>query len=158
MNKEVIKAMNRKPRKEKNTFHKWWSQNGYKVMRVVLFPLWGYICVKKRIDKWLDEHPRWSEDRAKEILDYFIPRYAVWNEERKEFYFFDDGFVLTRAEKSTKKYIKPKDRKFWKRYSYKLRRYLFEDYQLEGFVKKIGNTCDDWTKVTFRLNPCEETE
>ena len=39
MNKEVIKAMNKKETKV-NEIRKWWSKNGYKVMRVVLFSFW----------------------------------------------------------------------------------------------------------------------
>ena len=35
MNKEITKAMNRK---EKKTT--WWKKNGYKVMRIILFPIW----------------------------------------------------------------------------------------------------------------------
>ena len=36
MNNEVIKAMNRK--EKKHTFRKWWSNNGYKVLRVIFSP------------------------------------------------------------------------------------------------------------------------
>ena len=38
MNAEIIKAMNKKETKI-DAFKKWWKKNGYKVMRVVLFPL-----------------------------------------------------------------------------------------------------------------------
>lgn len=39
MNNEVIKAMSKKSFKESN-LKKWWRKNGYKVWRIVFFPLW----------------------------------------------------------------------------------------------------------------------
>ena len=38
MNAEIIKAMNKK--KKKNTFREWWNKNSYKVYRVIFFPIW----------------------------------------------------------------------------------------------------------------------
>ena len=37
MNKEIIKAMNKKETRI-DELHKWWNKNGYKIMRVVFFP------------------------------------------------------------------------------------------------------------------------
>ena len=39
MNAEIIKAMNKKETAI-DRFGKWWAKNGYKVMRVILFPIW----------------------------------------------------------------------------------------------------------------------
>ena len=90
MNKEVVKAMNKKETKT-NTIRKWWNKNGYKVMRVILFPIWWGICIKKKVTYYLDKKEEWSEERADEILNYYIPRQAEWVEKDKEFYFFDNG-------------------------------------------------------------------
>ena len=48
MNKEVVKAINKKESKF-NAIKKWWDKNGYKVMRVVLFPIWWGIKAKQRL-------------------------------------------------------------------------------------------------------------
>ena len=82
MNKEVIKAMNKKETKI-DKIRKWWSKNGYKVMRVILFPIWWCIKTKEKITSYLNSKCEWSEERANEILSYFIPRKANWNEEHK---------------------------------------------------------------------------
>lgn len=50
-----------------------------------------------------------------------------------------------------KKYLKRKDRRFWEVNCSKIREYLIEKFQLEGFTKVLGN-CDDWTEITFNLN------
>ena len=90
MNKEIIKAMNRKEKKQ--TFRKWWNKNGYKVMRVVLFPIWIVALTCEKTTNWLNNRQKWNEERANEILNYYIPRRAQWIEDEKEFYFFDNGF------------------------------------------------------------------
>ena len=61
MNNEVIKAMNKKETK-RDEFRKWWSKNGYKVMRVVLFPLWWGIQAKEKITSYLNSREEWSEE------------------------------------------------------------------------------------------------
>ena len=76
MNAETIKAMNRKETKI-GTIRKWRSRNGYKVMRVVLFPLWLGIKVKEKITTYLNSREKWDKERVKEILNYYIPRRAV---------------------------------------------------------------------------------
>ena len=48
MNNEVIKAMNKKETKI-DKIRKWWSNNGYKVMRVILFPIWWGIKAKEKM-------------------------------------------------------------------------------------------------------------
>ena len=76
MNKEIIKAMNKK--EKENNLRKWWNKNGYKVLRVIFFPIWITGITKEKIEKWLDSRESWSENRVKEILDYYIPRRSEW--------------------------------------------------------------------------------
>lgn len=47
MTDEVIKAMQGK---KEHKIRKWWSKNGYKIFRVILFPFWiGSILLKKSV-------------------------------------------------------------------------------------------------------------
>ena len=148
MNKEIIKAMNRK--EKKRPIKDWWNKNGYKVLRVVLFPVWVFALGMDKIQKKLNARQKWSEDRAKEIFDYYVPRKAEWNEEDKTFYFFDNGMGWGNL---AKKYLKLKDRRWWDCHrgfwGSKLRTYLIEEYELEGFTKEIGNCSDGWTEISF---------
>ena len=152
MNKEVIKAMNKK----ENKFYaikKWWSKNSYKIMRVVLFPIWFGINAKERITSYLDSHEEWSEERVKEILNYYIPRRSDWDAEDKSFYFFDNGYGWSMS--LAKKYLKRKDRRFWNVhrgfFGGEIRSYLIDKFELEGFEKEIGNCDESWTEITFRM-------
>ena len=152
MNKEVVKAMNKKENRF-NAITKWWDKNGYKVMRVVLFPVWFGIKAKEKITSYLNSREEWSEERVKEILNYYIPRLADWDEEDKSFYFFDNGYGWSIG--LAKKYLKRKDRRFWNIYNGwnggKIRSYLIDEFELEGFEKEVGNCSDGWTEITFRM-------
>ena len=152
MNKEVVKAMNKKENRF-NAIKKWWNKNGHKVMRVVLFPVWFGIKAKEKITSYLNSREEWSEERVKEILNYYIPRLADWNEEDKSFYFFDNGYGWSIG--LAKKYLKRKDRRFWNIYNGwsggKIRSYLIDEFELEGFEKEVGNCSDGWTEIAFRM-------
>ena len=153
MNKEVIKAINKKETKI-DTFRKWWNKSGYKVMRVVLFPLWWGICIKDKVNYYLNKKEVWSEERADEVLSYYIPRKAEWDAEDKSFYFADNGMGW--GMRYCRKKIKRQDRRWWKIYTSgwggKVRTYLINKFELEGFTKEVGDTYDSWTEVTFRMN------
>lgn len=152
MNAEVIKAMNKKETKF-SACRKWWRQNGYKVMRVILFPLWWGIKIKEKAESWLNSRNTWSEERANEILSYYIPRKCEWTEEDKTLYFFDNGYGWMPS--LAKKYLKMKDRRFFEVHrgwtGGEIRSYLIDKFQLEGFTKEIGDCGDGWTEITFRM-------
>ena len=151
MNKEIIKAMQGK---KEHKARKWWRKNGYKVWRVVLFPLWALALLKDKITAHLNSRQEWDEERANEILNYYIPRRADWDEKEQCFYFFDNGMGWGIAY--AKKFLKRKDRRFWQVncgwWGGKMREYLIERFQLEGFTKEVRDTWDDWTDISFKLN------
>lgn len=150
MTNEILKAMQGK---KKHKVRKWWSKNGYKVMRVVLFPLWiGNILIDK-CNTWLNSQQKWSEERATEILNYYIPRASEWDAESKSFYFFDNGMGWN--IKLAKRYLKLKDRRFWKVHSSwggEMRSFLMNKFELEGFTKELGVCTEGWTEIFFDLN------
>ena len=155
MNAEVIKAINKKENTKKETIRKWWNKNRYKVMRIIFFPIWLGICAKNKIETWLNSRHTWNEERAKEIFDYYIPRTAEWNEEDKTFCFFDNGYGW--SFHSAKKYLKMKDRRFWKvncgwwACGGKLRKYLIDTFELEGFTKEVEDCYESRTEIYFKM-------
>lgn len=152
MNKEVIKAMNKRESKFDN-LRKWWSKNGYKVMRVIFFPVWLGMEIKDKITSYLNSKEEWNEERVEEIFNYYIPRVAKWNKKDKCFYFSDNGYEwsITYA----KKYLKKKDRRFWNLHNGffggEIRRYLIDKFELEGFTKEVSNSEDGWTGIIFTM-------
>lgn len=152
MNTEILKAMNRKH--EKHPVRDWWGKNGYKVMRVVLFPIWGCVWAKDKIEEKLNAQQVWSEERAHEILSYYVPRKCSWNEEEQELYFFDNGYGWSMCY--AKKRLKRKDRRWWENFNGwtggRIRDYLLNQFELEGFTKELGNCSDGWTEISFKKN------
>lgn len=150
MTTEIIKAMNKT--EKKHPARKWWNKNGYKAMRVILFPIWIGMVITEKINKYLNSRQEWSEERAKEILNYYVPRRADWCAEDKTFYFFDNGMGWGNL---AKKYLKRKDRRWWNLHrgwtGGKIRDYLLNEFELEGFTKEIGNCYDGWTEVSFTM-------
>ena len=153
MNAEVIKAMNKK--EKKHPVRKWWKNNSYKVWRVILFPVWMGAKNLKKIEDKLNARDKarnkWNEKKANEILNYYIPRTATWHKQDKAFFLFDNGYGWS----INKKVIKIKDRRFWNRHrgfaGGKIRDYLINDFELDGFTKEIGNCSCGWTEITFRM-------
>ena len=152
MNAEAIKAMNKKETKL-DTIHKWWRKNGYKVMRVVLFPIWACVWTKDKVTNYLNSRQEWSEERAQEILSYYVPRMAKWDAEEKCFYFADNGMGW--GMKCHQRKLKLRDRRWWNCnrgfWGGKIRTYLIEKFEMEGFEKIVGDTYDQWAEITFKL-------
>ena len=153
MNKEIVKAMNRKE-KEPTNFSKWWNKNSYKVMRIIFFYIWLPMCAIKKIEKKLNSRNHWNNERADEILNYYIPRRAEWDNEEKEFFFFDNGYGWSIG--LAKKYLKLKDRRFWKvngnHPASDLCYYLVEKFELEGFTKEVVDYSYGSTEIIFKMN------
>lgn len=151
MTNEILKAMQGK---KEHKMHKWWHKNGYKILRVILFPLWLGSRLLDKMRTRLNSKEKWSEERATEILNYYIPRRSKWNAEDKTFYLFDNG--LGWNIKLAKKYLKLKDRRFWKvngaYWGGEIRDFLINKFELEGFTKEIGDCDGLWTEITFTLN------
>ena len=150
MNKEVIKAMNKSNKTKKvDNIRKWWCKNGYKIARVVLFPVWFGVCAKEKITKYLNSKEEWNEERAKEILNYYVPRTAKWDAIKKEFYLFDNG--LGWYFQFAKRYLKRKDYRFWRVNSWRISKYFEDTFELDGFAKEITPDYNNWTEIVFKM-------
>ena len=151
MNTEIIKAMQSK---KEHRARKWWRKNSYKVWRVVLFPLWFGLLAWKEINNRLNDKQEWNEERANEILNYYIPRRAKWDGKEQCFYFFDNGIGWGIGY--AKKFLKRKDRRFWEVntnwWGGKMRAFMIEKFELEGFTKELGICDEGWTEITYYLN------
>lgn len=148
MKAETYKAI--KDKQKKHPIRDWWNKNGYKVLRIILFPIWLYTVIKEKLSNYRYDHTEWDEERTNEILNYYIPNFSKWNEEEKTLFFFDNGYgwYLCYA----KRYLKRKDFYYWNKFaSLKIRNYLIEKFELEGFEKQIIDSgCSFWTEIVFK--------
>lgn len=153
MDKEIIKAMNKKPKKN-SPFKKWWDKNRHIVMRILFFPVWAVIWSRKKIIAYLNANTQWNESRANEILNYYVPRFAEWDEESHSFYFFDNGYGWNIG--LARKYLKFRDRRFWTLYTNwgggKIRSYLIHNFNLDGFTKEVIDYDYGRTEINFKMD------
>ena len=156
MNKEIKKAINRKERK--HSIRKWWRKNSYKVARIIFWPIWLYMVIEEKYKTKRYKSLEWSEERAREVLEYYIPRYTDWHAEEKFFHLADNGMGWTMRE-VVRKCVKRKNRAWWNKFASpwggKIREYLIKDFELEGFTKTIEDDDYGWTEITFTLNEKE---
>lgn len=165
MNKEVMKVIEKKKKNEAimKIIHKkkckanhWWYKNKDKITRIIIFPVHCIDYLKDVINEYLDKKQTWNENRAIEILNYYVPRYSDWDEKNKCFYFSDTGMGWHIW--NAKKYLRRKDRRFWKVYSKvyggAMRDFLINNFQLSGFTKHVYECMDAFeTYITFTFNP-----
>ena len=111
--------------------------------------------LKERINNCLNSKNEWDEARANGILSYFIPRAAVWSEDTKTFYYANSGEDWDLM--SSIEYLNKEDRIWWKcntkPFGGKIKNYLVERFELDGFTKKVIYTNDEgWAEILFKLN------
>ena len=53
---------------------KWWRTNRYKVLRIILFPIWIVVLAKNEVDESLYRNAQWSESRADRIIGKIVPQ------------------------------------------------------------------------------------
>lgn len=156
MNPEVIKAI--KSANKNNSFKRKAVELSQNILKVILFPIERTFRLKIKVNDWLNSKNTWSEERANEILSYYIPREAEWYVKDNLFYFADNG--LGWNMKCNLRKIKLRDRRWWRIntgfYGGKVRTYLLEKFELEGFEKIVGDTYDHWTEVTFKMKDTQE--
>lgn len=153
MNKEIIKVMNGKNTESiaRLAIKTWWKRNNYKVLRVLCFPVWIGMIIKDKYNIYMNKKQVWSEARAQEILNYYVPRRFEYDKNDKTFYYFDNGYGWN--IKHAKKFLKRKDRRFWKIYSGiwggQIRSFMINKFELEGFIKNIGDCTDGYTEIWY---------
>jgi hypothetical protein len=73
---------------------------------------------------------RWSEERAKQILDKVLPKIVFYQKE------IDEYWVDYDYQWCIRKYANWLDKRFCYLYQYKIFKYLKETYQIEGYIKE----------------------
>ena len=143
MNKEVLKAMNKKEKKTSN-FKKWWNKNNYKVCRVLFFYIYLPSIAYEKIKKHIRKQIAWSEEKATKALNYFLPHVLEFVEEDNAYYYctnwhYDGWNIAKKVPFGMKKWAK--------KFGYETLKYLEEGYENAEFSKSIEKDyCDTWIK------------
>lgn len=137
--KNLIKVQRRNPVCE------WWGRNGYKVWRVVLFPVWAVIWSKNKIEEKRYNALKWDDERATTILDKTLPSLLDKDEDGTLWYFSD-----WRPYFYNRRGIHGKNKRFAYKYNATICEFLFEKYQIEGYEKTIEKVTYNVCAIKFR--------
>lgn len=147
----------------KQRISSWWSRNGYKIFRVVLFPLYLVYLISEWVKKkkcLKQKEKPFDKNRAKKILDRWLPdrfafvlRHMDVKEGENESILITDwsdiGDISLRA--SGIGWIRGrKDQKYcfahWKQFV----EYVLNEYEIKGWESKRIRGWTEWNRV------CEE--
>jgi hypothetical protein len=87
----------------------------------------------------------WSADRTYRILSYAFPKHATVNKEEGEIsrYIRSWGFYW----KSNAKWY---DKWYCEKYNEKITKFLYEQFEMDGYEKIVDREDSDWTLVIFK--------
>lgn len=105
--------------------------DGYDVIfwALPIFPIFYGI---EKFKDWNYRRMAWSEKRADRVLNDILPKALEWVEEDNAFYFcmqWGEGIYWRRAKRA--------DRKWAKKFCYKIKSYLEDEYENAQYTKTV---------------------
>lgn len=110
---------------------RWWNTNRYKVCRVIFFPIWIVVLVKDEVCESRYRNIQWSESRADRIIAKTVPqKLEVCDDELCYCLEWQEPW-----ENSSRLHFG--DKIFGRKFSHEIAKYLKEDYQVDGYQKRL---------------------
>lgn len=86
----------------------------------------------------------WNEEKAKKVLDKMLPRILEWNKEENHYWCHIRKYGWWYSQNRIPFYY----RKWTNKFSYELKKYLIEKYELKYYTKEILDDYD-WHLIIF---------
>lgn len=159
MNREQI--MKAAERKKKPSFRKWWSKNGYKVGRVVLFPIWFYVIIRDKAKEKSYKELTYSDEMCNKYLDKVLPQIILSRGCTNEIVItnYDDGGDIEFSDLSWNLRTKNKKAKrFLSKFSTEVQEFILNEYQIEGYERVTATNWMEWQalkkRFDWKYSPC----
>ena len=127
---------------------RWWVVNSgrYEVYLWAL-PLYPLFLLSEKIKDWQYEHLVFTEERANKVLDQVLPKILDYDEEAKEYYCFYEWGTSAFWRKAN-----IFNKKWAKKFSYKLREHLVNNYEHPKYIKRIEypGYCNGSIEIIFK--------
>ena len=147
--KEQIEKAHAK--KQKKTLAKWWNKNGYKIMRVIFWPIWLYQVLREKKEKRDRERLNaagFSKEICKRYLDKTLPMLIVKSGQATE------EILLTTADDmggvDIDRLYRCKNKKmsnYFLKFSVNVKHYILDEYIIDGYKKMQLNNWTDWARA-----------
>jgi hypothetical protein len=133
MNAPDKKARKRYQYKELYTYH------------AIFYPLMVAVWWLDHMVEAIKYGDPWSADRTYRILSYAFPKHATVNKEEGEIsrYIRSWGFYW-------KSHAKWYDKWYCEKYNEKITKFLYEQFEMDGYEKIVDREDSDWTLVIFK--------
>lgn len=122
----------------------------YNIWAMLLFPLILISLLVEKIDNWNYNRLKWSEEKAKKVLDHWLPYVLEYDEDAYWYYtgWRHNGWdIAKRAPIGLKKWTK--------KFGYKLCGYLENGYEKDGFDRTIIEEYwnEHWDEYWIKFTP-----
>ena len=113
--------------------------------KIYFVPLMYIVWAYDRVVEWCKAQVEWSDKRTHRILSYAFPKTAEVNKEEQR---------LSRYIRSWGVYVKNwhvkwYDKYYCSKFNHKIIAYLLNDFEMDGFDKKVTVEDTEWTLVSF---------
>lgn len=136
----------------------WWNKNGYKVNRVILWPLWVTIKLNEKYKT--RQQPNFK--RIKKYLDKYLPERArgYWDKKLNGFGIIErdwDNEYLLIDSTNLIFYRHSRAYKYCQRHKKTIQEYIFNEYQIDGFTKLTIEKDMEWFKDNIIIRNVDRT-
>lgn len=141
---EQVKKRTEKREKNKNK-KKWWiiKTENYTIP-IYFLPFAIFIIPFDKLKNYIYNSMTWNEEKAKKVLDKMLPRILEWNKEENHYWCHIRKYGWWYSQKRIPFYYK----KWTNKFSYELKKYLIEKYELEYYTKEVLDDYD-WYLIIF---------
>lgn len=124
-----------KEQEQKSHKKKWYMLDlGKYSCFVLLAPLVPFVWVYDKWKEYLWESCKWSDKKATKVLDYVLPHFLDYDEQKDEYYYCNKwGHVGWQFAKHVPVGLKT----FTRRFTKEIKDYLFNEYQKDRYDKRI---------------------
>ena len=140
-NNTFDKAMNAPDKKTRKRYQYKDLYTYHAIFYPLVVAVWWFDHMVEAI-KYSDS---WSADRTHRILSYAFPRHATVDKEEGEIsrYIRSWGFYW-------KSHAKWYDKWYCEKYNEKITKFLYEQFEMDGYEKTVDKEDSDWTLVIFK--------
>ncbi len=148
--KEIEKRVGKK---NKKSFRKWWNKNGYIAVQIVLWPIsipvTLYAIFRDKRKKKIKESLTFSNELCKKYLDKMIPVLVAKLCDES------DVFLISNSRGDFgdidfwdfHQYSKRKTKMFFGKFHSEVRKFILNEYQIDGYSKRILNNPKEWREI-----------
>ena len=113
--------------------------------KIYFLPLMHIVWAYDRVEEWCKAQVEWSDKRTHRILSYAFPKTAEVNKEKQRI----SRYIRSWGVYVKNWHVKWYDKYYCSKFNHKIIAYLLNDFEMDGFDKKVTVEDTEWTLVSF---------